>query len=161
VRGLRPVILVVSLAIVIAGAVLLLPTLLLQLTGPSSDKAERDARAEIDQQVHTYATRVVGDSTSPAGPSTVDLNEFAGRASLDYTADRSEGALVALWVDGRARASGAFGAHDVNECYTIRLHGLGTAGAGSQVTHLPDCRAVSDRIAAEKRTAHPTSSPSR
>jgi hypothetical protein len=155
-------VLVLSLTIVAAIVVcaLFVPTLLFKLAGRGSDDSKREAGAQIEKHVDTFATAVVGSSTDPAGPSATDLNELASHASLRYATERSGGALVALWVDGRDRAGGLFGTFDVHECYTISLHGLGTAGAGSQVTHLPDCKAVLDRLAAQQPTLHPSAGPS-
>jgi hypothetical protein len=160
VRLLRPVVLVpvLSLLVVVVAAALFLPTLLFKLAGRGSDDSERQARTEIQQHVDAYAPRVVAASTGPAGPSTADLHKLALDASLVYAPERSSDALTTLWVAASAPAGGLFGPHQVLECYTITFHALGTADAASQITHLPNCKPVTDRIAATQANPRPTAS---
>jgi hypothetical protein len=162
VRESRAVVITVSsvlafLALIVAG-LLFLPTLLLQPSKHESDESQRRARALIAQRIDKYATQVVSESTTPAGPSPVDLANLGDQASLMYTADRSGSALTALWVMASAGAGGLFGSYDVDECYTVSFHNLGTPAAGSQITHLPDCGTVLTRLKAQPWTPRPTTS---
>lgn len=135
---------ILAALVLIVAAVLLLPKLLF---GQSAD-SERDAREQIKRRVETFAAQVVAQSTDPAGPALGELAKPVDRVTLRYAADRSTTALTAVWVEGSARAGGAFGPYEISECYALAFHDLGKPGAGSQTTHLTDCRDVTARLGA-------------
>jgi hypothetical protein len=160
VRESRTAVLTVSavlvvLALIVAG-VLYLPTLLFLPSRHQSDKSESAARQLIDHRMDTYATQVVAESTSSAGPTPVELAELGEQASVQYAAERPGGALTALWVVATDGVGGLFGPYHVIECYTIAFHDLGTPGAGARITLLPDCTAVNARLKAQPPTPRPT-----
>jgi hypothetical protein len=159
----RPVVITVSSVlaalVLIAAAILFRPTLVVLLSGHQTDKDERAGRALVAQRIDTYAAQVVAQSTGPAGPTPAELAALGDpdghETSVEYAADRSGGALTALWVLGQTQVGNAFGPNNVIECYTIDFHDLGAPGATSKVTHLPDCHTVIARLRAQPPTPHP------
>jgi hypothetical protein len=147
---------VLAAMVLIVAGILFLPTLLLRPAQRQSEKGEREARALIARRIDTYAAQVLSHSTGPDGPPPAELAELGDQASLFYATERSGDTLTTLWVIARAQTGGVLGPYVVYECYTIGLHDLGTAGAGSQVTHLPDCNGVNARIKARMPTPSPT-----
>jgi len=155
----RPAVIAVSavlaaMALVVAG-ILFVPTLLFRPAARQSEQGEREARVLIARRIDTYAAQVVSHSAGPHGPPPAELAEFGRQGSLLYATERSGDDLTALWVTADAQVGGLFGPYAVYECYTIGLHDLGTASAGSQVTHLPDCKAVNARLTAQMPTPRP------
>ena len=150
-RTVRPVVVVSSvlavLILCVVGA-LFLPALLTRPSRLQSEKDEREARARMAQQIDTYAAQVVAHSAGPGGPPDGDLIKLGEPASVLYVPERAGGALTTLWVMARAQIGGLLGPYVIYECYTIKLHDLGTPAGGSQVTPLPDCGAVNSRSGA-------------
>lgn len=156
---------VLGALLLIAAAIQFLPTVVVLLSGHQADKEKRAGQVLVAQRIDSYAAQVVAQSTGPAGPNPTELATLGDpdghETSVQYAADRSGGALIALWVLGQTQAGNGFGPYNVIECYTINFHDLGTPGATSQVTHLPDCRTVIARLRAQPATPRPSVSAGR
>ncbi|WP_405429098.1 hypothetical protein [Micromonospora sp. NBC_00617] len=134
-RSWAPAVLVVVLALVIAGVLVAIEAGSRRLAADTRAK-EAGAEAAVTRDAQAYGAAVVA-AGDPA-PTDERLAAVAEGARVEVREVRRAPDLVVV-VYGSAPVGTLFGAGNVTVCHRVTFHDLGAATAGSAVERLADC----------------------